>query len=668
MEVLPTFPAKTVPEFIAYAKANPGKINMASGGVGGPQHVAGELFKYMAGVDLVHVPYHGTTPALIDLMAGQVQVMFDVTPSSLPHIKAGKLRPLAVTTPERIDFLPGIPAMAEFLPGYEAFGWIGFGAPKDTPAAIIDTLNKAINAAVADPDVKAHLLDLGVQIMPPNTPAEFAKFIAADTEKWIKVVQVRATSNRNEQSAAKSGQTRRETMQHAAGSFCNCGRRRRAARADASRGGGHLSVAADHHRLCRSRRAARPTCWRAFSPSAWAWRSARPSSSRMSTGAAGSIGVARVVRSPADGYTLSIGTLTTHVLIGALYKLPFDLLKDLAPIAEIGYEPLLICVKNSLPVKNLQEFIAWLKANPGKANAGIPGVGSTGNLAGLAFQKATGTKFQFVPYRGDGPAVQDLVAGHIDLMIEPSSNSVAQVQAGTISALAVPAKTRHPGLPDVPTTDEAGLPGFYASIWFGLWAPKDTPKDIIAKLNAATVAALADPDVKDRLGKLGQQVSRARPCRRRRRSAIFRKQKPRNGGRSSRTPISRLIEFTRFAGKKEQHRDVIASVVLQLGGSAAALAPLSRAAFADTWPSRIVKLEVGFPPGGGLDSAARIVASRLSDMWGQHGRHREQARRRRPDCHGCRRARRAGRLHDVAGARCAGCAQSSVRFADVRPG
>jgi tripartite-type tricarboxylate transporter receptor subunit TctC len=189
MEVLPTFPAKTVPEFIAYAKANPGKINMASGGVGGPQHVAGELFKYMAGVNLVHVPYHGSTPALVDLLAGQVQVMFDVTPSSLPHIRDGKLKPLAVTTPERVDFLPGVPAMAEFLPGYEAFGWIGFGAPKGTPAPIIDLLNKNINAAVADPAVKARLIDLGALVMPPNTPADFAKFIAADTEKWVKVVK-----------------------------------------------------------------------------------------------------------------------------------------------------------------------------------------------------------------------------------------------------------------------------------------------------------------------------------------------------------------------------------------------------------------------------------------------------------------------------------------------
>jgi tripartite-type tricarboxylate transporter receptor subunit TctC len=225
------------------------------------------------------------------------------------------------------------------------------------------------------------------------------------------------------------------------------------------------------------------------------------------TGAAGSIGVTRVVRAPADGYTLSIGTLTTHVLIGGLYKLDFDLLGDLTPIAELAYEPLLICVKNSLPVHNLQELIAWLKANPGKASVGIPGAGSTGNLAGISFQNVTGTTFQFVPYRGDAPAVQDMMAGQIDMMIEPSSNFTAQVLAGTIRAIAVPSKTRLANLPDVPTTDEAGLPGYYASIWFGMWAPKNTPKDIITKLNAAAVTALADDNVKNRLNKLGQQVA-----------------------------------------------------------------------------------------------------------------------------------------------------------------
>jgi tripartite-type tricarboxylate transporter receptor subunit TctC len=220
-------------------------------------------------------------------------------------------------------------------------------------------------------------------------------------------------------------------------------------------------------------------------------------------GAGGTIGVSRVVHAPADGYTVSIGTLTTHVLSGALYPIQFDLLTDLAPIAELGYEPLLIAAKNALPIKNLKDLIAWLKANPDKGTAGIPGAGSTGNLADLSFQKMTGTTFQFVPYRGDGPAVQDLVAGQIDMMIEPSSNFVAQVQADTVRALAVTSKTRHPGMPNVPTVDEAGLPGFYVSIWFGLWAPKDTPKDIIAKLNAAAVKAMADPVVKQRFTDLG---------------------------------------------------------------------------------------------------------------------------------------------------------------------
>ena len=189
MEVLPSFPASTVPEFIAYAKANPGKINMASAGIGGPQHVAGELFKSMAGVNLVHVPYRGSTPALTDLLAGQVQVMFDVTPSSLPHIRAGKLRPLAVSATSRLEVLPEVPAMAEFLPGYEASGWIGFGVPKGTPGAIIDTLNREVNAAISDPAIKGRLAELGGIVMPPNSPAEFARFISDNAAKWAEVIR-----------------------------------------------------------------------------------------------------------------------------------------------------------------------------------------------------------------------------------------------------------------------------------------------------------------------------------------------------------------------------------------------------------------------------------------------------------------------------------------------
>ena len=189
MEVNADFPAKTVQEFIAYAKAHPGKVNMASAGNGGPQHLAGELFKVLAGVDLVHVPYRGSTPAITDLLAGQVQVMFDVTPSSLPHIRAGKLRGLAITTATRADVLPELAPLAEAVPGYEASAWIGFGVPKSTPAEAIDVLNQGINAAISDATIKKRLGDLGGEMFPPGPPAAFGKMIAEDIEKWAKVVK-----------------------------------------------------------------------------------------------------------------------------------------------------------------------------------------------------------------------------------------------------------------------------------------------------------------------------------------------------------------------------------------------------------------------------------------------------------------------------------------------
>jgi tripartite-type tricarboxylate transporter receptor subunit TctC len=188
MEVNPSVPAKTVSEFIAYAKANPGKVNMASAGIGSAHHVAGELFKFMTGVDMVHVPYRGTTPALTDLLAGQAQVMFDVTPSSTPHIRAGKLRALAVTTATRADVLPEVPVMADFVPGYEASAWLGFGAPKDTPTAIIGKLNREVNAGLADPAIKTRIADLGGTVL-SISPADFGKLIADDTEKWAKVIK-----------------------------------------------------------------------------------------------------------------------------------------------------------------------------------------------------------------------------------------------------------------------------------------------------------------------------------------------------------------------------------------------------------------------------------------------------------------------------------------------
>jgi tripartite-type tricarboxylate transporter receptor subunit TctC len=223
-------------------------------------------------------------------------------------------------------------------------------------------------------------------------------------------------------------------------------------------------------------------------------------------GATGTIGVGRVVRAAGDGYTLSIGTLSTHVLSGALYALPYDLLKDLTPVAYLATEPSLIVAKKTMPAKDLKELIAWLKANPDKASQGTAGVGNTAHVAGLLFQKETGTRFQVVPYRGSAPAMQDLIAGQIDIMIDAASNTVAQVRAGSIKAYAVADKTRLTAAPEIPTVDEAGLPGFYSSIWFGLWAPARTPKEIIAKLNTAVVDALADPTVRARIGALGQDI------------------------------------------------------------------------------------------------------------------------------------------------------------------
>jgi tripartite-type tricarboxylate transporter receptor subunit TctC len=188
MEVNPSFSAKTVPEFIAYAKANPGRINMASAGVGSINHVFGELFKLMAGVDMLHVPYRGSGPALTDLIGGQVQVTFDALASSVEYIRTGKLRALAVTTATRSAALPDVPTVGEFVPGYEATGWLGIGAPRNTPPKIIDMLNREINAGLGDPKIKAQIVELGSPIF-QSSPAEFGRLIADDVEKWAKVVR-----------------------------------------------------------------------------------------------------------------------------------------------------------------------------------------------------------------------------------------------------------------------------------------------------------------------------------------------------------------------------------------------------------------------------------------------------------------------------------------------
>jgi len=188
LEVHPSVPVTTVPEFIAYAKANPGKINYASAGTGTSLHVAGEMFKMMAGIDMVHIPYKGTAPALTDLLGGQVQMMFDNIPTSIEHIRAGKLRALAVNTATRLEMLPDLPTVGEFLPGFEASAFFGFGVPRNTPAEIVSKLNREVNAGLADPKMKARIAELAGPVL-PGSPAEFGKVIAEETEKWGKVVK-----------------------------------------------------------------------------------------------------------------------------------------------------------------------------------------------------------------------------------------------------------------------------------------------------------------------------------------------------------------------------------------------------------------------------------------------------------------------------------------------
>ena len=224
------------------------------------------------------------------------------------------------------------------------------------------------------------------------------------------------------------------------------------------------------------------------------------------TGAAGTIGVGRVARAAPDGYTVSIGHWSTHVINGALYPLPFDLLKDLEPISLLTSYPMLLLTKNAVPATNLSELTAWLRTNQEKVSVGTIGVGSAAHVAAVYFQNLTGLKLQFVPYRGAAPALQDLIAGQIDVLFDHLANALPHVREGRVRAYAVTAKTRSPSAPEIPTVDEAGVPGLYINIWYGLWVPKGTPAEIKARLNAAVVEALADPKVRQQLTDLGQVI------------------------------------------------------------------------------------------------------------------------------------------------------------------
>ncbi len=221
-------------------------------------------------------------------------------------------------------------------------------------------------------------------------------------------------------------------------------------------------------------------------------------------GAGGGIAATHVARAAPDGYTLEIGNNGSNLLVGALYSLPVDIIKDFAPVAELTVNPQIIISRKTIPATNLKELLAWLKDNQKTVSIGI--AGPVAQVSVVNFENMTSMQFQLVPYRGAAPAMQDLIAGQIDFMVDQLSNSVPQIKADTIRAYAVAADKRSPAVPDVPTTDEAGLPGFYGSLWHGLWAPKGTPPDVIAKLNAAAMVALADPTVQARLAELGQQI------------------------------------------------------------------------------------------------------------------------------------------------------------------
>jgi len=224
------------------------------------------------------------------------------------------------------------------------------------------------------------------------------------------------------------------------------------------------------------------------------------------SGAGGAIGVGRVARAAPDGYTLSLGHVQTHVINAATQSLPYDVVRDFEPVTLLADTPQWIAARSTFPADNLQQLIAWMKANPGKATVGAVGVGGPTDIAAIHFQKQTGTSFQLVPYRGGAPLVQDLVAGQIDLTFGQAANYLEHVRTGRLKAYAVLAKSRWWAAPDVPTMDEAGVPGFYSSFWHGLWVPKNTPKDVVARLQSAVVAALADPALVKRFGDIGQEI------------------------------------------------------------------------------------------------------------------------------------------------------------------
>jgi tripartite-type tricarboxylate transporter receptor subunit TctC len=472
MVVNPSVPAKTVPEFIAYAKANPGKINMASAGNGTGPHLAGELFKTMSGVDMIHVPYRGGGPALTDLLAGQVQITFIGPTASIEYIKTGKLRALAVTTATRSEALPDIPTVGDFLPGYEASQWYGVGAPKKTPAEIIDKLNEEINVALTDTKLKARLTDLGATVRAfwrgtiMKLPRRQFLHLAAGAAALPAVSRVAWAQ-------AYPSRPVRWIVGFAAGSPADV--------------------------------VARPIAQ---------WLSDRlgqPVVIENRPGAGGNIATEAVAKAAPDGYTLLLANPANAINATLYDKLSFDFIRDTTPVAGLILFPNLMLVNPTVPAKAVPEFIAYAKANPGKINFASVGNGTVPHVAGELFNMMASVKMVHVPYRGGLPALTDLLSGQVQVYFATPAITIAHVKAGKLRALAVTTTKRLEELPDTPTVSDF-LPGYEANVWFGVSAPRNTPTAIVDKLNTEINAALADPTHKARLADLGAAVLAGSPA------------------------------------------------------------------------------------------------------------------------------------------------------------
>ena len=446
LAVNPSLPAQTLPEFIAYAKANPGKINYASVGSGAATNVAGELFKQMAGVNIVNVPYRSNY--LPDLLSGQVQASFTPILQSIQYIRAGKLRGLAVTGAKRSPSLPDVPTVAEFVPGYEAIVWDGMGAPKNTPADIIDKLNKEINAVLADPATKARFADLGSEPM-VMTPAEFGKFVAAETQKWGKVVKVRRHQARVNPHAQN---VRLEELNMML-------RRRRFLQL--------ASAAAAVPAMPRIARAQaypdRPVRMIVTVPAGGSpdiigrliaqWLSEKlgqPFVVENKPGASTNIGTELALKSAPDGDTLLLAMSSNAINPSLFHHLNFNFIQDAEPVASIATIPLVLDVNPEVPAKTVSEFIAYVKANPGKINLASGGSGTPLYVAGALFRMMAGLDMLDVIYQGEGAAMPDLIGGRVQAMFGVMPASLGYIKSGKLRALAVTSAKRQELLPGVP--------------------------------------------------------------------------------------------------------------------------------------------------------------------------------------------------------------------------